>query len=382
MKEDAHYYAILAFARACGFTKEAAWSVAYASQFVDDAKINQLSIIGSTYGIKPDHDSPPSLLNMATCHTYTRIKTFNYGAMINNTCAFHFVPGCEGEEFGWKMVCRPNSKIIKPIAKETESENDPVKLGILLHVWADSFSHEGFSGLLSKVNDVTKVDPGNRAYLATNTLIPRFIMYIRHNIIRKRFDTIFDYMVPAYGHAQALHYPDEPYLIWSYEYDQQDIYYHNHFREDVKNPKRYQNAFESIKTILKNFLINNPQYRDPSFPNTPDHFESLFSALLLDAKLSQRINNWKNTIKRLKLFGPEDAHLLEYDKGEKWFKEAFVNYDKKRFEKRIVLNVKIDKEFANSHWYRYYTAVKWYKNRFHYYANQEGLSFDHWKYLQ
>ena len=39
MKIDAHYYALLAFARAIGFKKECAHRIAYASQFVDDAKI-------------------------------------------------------------------------------------------------------------------------------------------------------------------------------------------------------------------------------------------------------------------------------------------------------------------------------------------------------
>ena len=101
MKVDAHYYGVLAFARACGFTKAAAWSVAYASQFVDDAKINQLTISGPIHGIDLDYLSPPSLLNMATCHSYTRMKTFNLAAMINNTCAFHFVPGCLGDGFAF-----------------------------------------------------------------------------------------------------------------------------------------------------------------------------------------------------------------------------------------------------------------------------------------
>ena len=39
MKIDAHYYALLAFCRACGFDKESACTIAHASQFVDDAKI-------------------------------------------------------------------------------------------------------------------------------------------------------------------------------------------------------------------------------------------------------------------------------------------------------------------------------------------------------
>ncbi len=46
MKVDAHYYAVLAFCRACGFSKGSVHKVAYASQFVDDAKINHIVIRG------------------------------------------------------------------------------------------------------------------------------------------------------------------------------------------------------------------------------------------------------------------------------------------------------------------------------------------------
>jgi len=40
MKIDAHYYAVLTFSRACGFDRRSARTLAHASQFVDDAKIN------------------------------------------------------------------------------------------------------------------------------------------------------------------------------------------------------------------------------------------------------------------------------------------------------------------------------------------------------
>ncbi len=44
MKIDAHYYTVLAFARMVGYKKEIAHQIAYASQFVDDAKINKMSL--------------------------------------------------------------------------------------------------------------------------------------------------------------------------------------------------------------------------------------------------------------------------------------------------------------------------------------------------
>ncbi len=73
MKIDAHYYALLGFSRACGFKKDCAILLGYASQFVDDARINHIVIGGDPAGI--DHDTiekEPSFFNMATCHSYSK----------------------------------------------------------------------------------------------------------------------------------------------------------------------------------------------------------------------------------------------------------------------------------------------------------------------
>lgn len=86
MQRDAHYYAILAFCRACGFKKESAQVIAHASQYVDDAKINLMYLHKSSDIIDHDViDEKPALFNMATCHSYFRIDTFNYESMIDNT---------------------------------------------------------------------------------------------------------------------------------------------------------------------------------------------------------------------------------------------------------------------------------------------------------
>jgi hypothetical protein len=88
-----------------------------------------------------------------------KMKTFNYYSMINNTCAFHFVPGGKGNEFTKKLRCREASPVITSILEKAVKINDPVKFGMLLHVYADTFSHQGFSGLLSSENDIKNLKP-------------------------------------------------------------------------------------------------------------------------------------------------------------------------------------------------------------------------------
>ena len=166
MNRDAHYYAILAFCRACGFKKNSAHVIAYASQFVDDAKINLIFFNRSSLIFEHDIvENRPALFNMATCHSYFRIKTFNYEAMVNNTCAFHFVPGCKGENFTKKLRCKEESPVILDLLNDVSLEDDLIKLGIVLHTYADTFSHQGFSGMLSKVNDIKNCKLRNKVYL-------------------------------------------------------------------------------------------------------------------------------------------------------------------------------------------------------------------------
>ncbi len=383
MHIDAHYYAVLAFARACGYRKDAAWTLAYASQFVDDAQINQLSIAKETYGIPLDHHSPPSLLNMATCHAYARIKTFNLSAMINNTCAFHFVPGCEGENFTWRMVCRPKGRILEGIARDVLAQDNLVKFGVVLHAWADSYSHEGFSGLLSKANDIEHLQSLSKVYFSTKTVLPKIILYLRRKGVLSRFDTILDYIVPAYGHAQALHYPDEPYLIWHYHYDKRDIIYQNQsINQPIDNNERYRRAFETIVLLMDQFITNNPIYKDKFVVKDMNLLPDLYDTLLFAGTLKTRINLWKETIKRLKLLDDEDTEMINYEKNA-WFDEAFLNYEENphRFRGRIVENAILRTTFSQSRWYQFCQAVRWYKEKFHWYAYQEGLPFDHEPYL-
>ena len=127
MKVDTHYYAVLGFARAVGFKKEFAVTIAYASQFVDDALINHMVLREKPSSqIKYDIiDGQPCFFNMATCHNALKFKTFNYNSMINNTAAFHFVPGCDGILFPKKLRCKENREVIQQILEDVMTFKSP-----------------------------------------------------------------------------------------------------------------------------------------------------------------------------------------------------------------------------------------------------------------
>jgi hypothetical protein len=415
VKKDAHYYAILGFCRACGFKKEAAQVIAYASQFVDDAKINLIyvddaklqrtgadeenpkdrmsgernlesSTDKSAFHVPDDHlamlkgsaaeyireleyeeiQGQPAFFNIATCHSYYRVKTFNYEAMINNTSAFHFVPGCKGENFTKKLRCKEESPVILSIFHDALQEDDLVKLGIVLHVYADTFAHQGFSGMLSKVNDIKNCQAQSKVHLSLLDRILNFFM----DLNQENFDKHFDSFMPAYGHGQVIDYPDLPYLEWSYEYDCSDEFNGSYKRVEMNNKDRYSRAFTKIKGILQGYLAAFSQYRDESV--TVWDCEPLFAALLYPGSDKARIRNWQSILVAQGLFNPDDHEFLRYDENQ-WLREAFANFDPNRFANRQVEGAILADHFQVSHWYRFYQAVKWYKQKFFLYCARYQL---------
>ncbi|MDZ7795839.1 MAG: DUF6765 family protein [Candidatus Marinimicrobia bacterium] len=105
MNVDCHYYAVLALCRMLGYRKEVARTVAYSSQFVDDAQIKRI-IFGSTpRGLKCHiFGKKPGLERTETCPKI--MFTWNYRAreMIGTLVPFHFIPGGRGRTFQEKMA--------------------------------------------------------------------------------------------------------------------------------------------------------------------------------------------------------------------------------------------------------------------------------------
>src|ERR1035437_3656349 len=77
---------------------------------------------------------------------------------------FHFLPGNgslplgespEGGELA-KLVCRPDSYIARDMLRRAVLDKDHKRalhrLGIAMHVYADTFAHQGFVGSLSPAN--------------------------------------------------------------------------------------------------------------------------------------------------------------------------------------------------------------------------------------
>ena len=382
MKRDAHYYGILALSRACGFKKESALTLAYASQYVDDAKINLIHFQdpdkgkGSTEnqpfgGIIYDVvDDKEVFINMATCHSYFWIKTFNYEAMVSNTCAFHFVPGCQGENFTKKLRCKEESPVILKILNEALQEDSLIKLGMVLHTYADTFSHQGFSGMLSKVNDIKECEERSGLYRSLGSNL----IHLFKRLGQKRYEELFDRIVPAYGHGQALDFPDLPYLVWSYQYDYSDEFNGCYKEVEIDNKDRYRRAFTKIRDHLQHFLLLYPQHFDNDVKFAD--FDQLMETLVLEADDNKREEAWLSFLFDHHLFDKQEKKRIIY-KSNQWLKEAFSNYTTERFAGREVEGALLGKNFIDSDWYHFYRAVKWYKDRFFSYCSEFEVDIPH-----
>ncbi|MDH7484269.1 MAG: hypothetical protein QHH01_06545 [Spirochaetales bacterium] len=165
MNREFHYYAMYYLCRSAGCNEDESLIIATASQLVDDCR------------------SPWSIAGQREIERETLTEvTQNYlfwdqdiGARIY--IPFHFLPG--GATGAATCIVIPDSNLARTVLIEALRSNDPYRIGIACHAYADTWAHQGFSGLLDQQN----------AFPQQN-------------------------LVPAVGHLHAGVMPDNPRLTW------------------------------------------------------------------------------------------------------------------------------------------------------------------------
>jgi len=178
MEKDFHYFITYSIAKLTGY--DAADIIAYSSQFVDDNNEGQFTIDqeeasfpekipangGYYYPIMTQSLSPRSLDTYVQKYVYM---------------PFHFLPGDNNIEIKKKknpLSTTPNSQNAKALLKAALESSNPYQIGIALHTFADTWSHQNFTGLQESWNAV----------------------YPWYNVFKS--------IVPNIGHAEAGHSPD------------------------------------------------------------------------------------------------------------------------------------------------------------------------------
>ncbi|MDX8392448.1 MAG: DUF6765 family protein [Mariprofundaceae bacterium] len=308
MQEDMHYYGTYAMARAAGLQVKHAKIVAYAAQYVDDSTDNDSEV----------HDDGGMLLTIATAHTNSEAiehAAANHTEQRKVWVPFHFFPGNEGETLSEKLACVKDGSLAREMvqdhirhAVEVKTEYGLALMGITAHVYADTFSHYGFSGVSSRSNavesDSFEFDVQNENMLTyINNKYTRFIEKYTPSFIidnwRKLAGSGAELAVGALGHGGVGTYPDRPFLKWrfNYEKDGQDSGWRN-------NPETFLEGCEKLHAALTKFAVEAELAVNPvNFDTIKDRVRAIIG---LEADMAGRIEAWKTAIQQEKWFTHDD----------------------------------------------------------------------------
>lgn len=299
MQKDFHFCTIYVLCRCNGMSPESSKKVAYASQHTDDAK----------YAHALDFENGGRFQQVLSAHKFIHPGVFSTESQYRIYVPFHFIPGNHGNRFQERMVCRQNSEIAQKMVQEVANLKGKLcqlhRLGIALHVYADTWSHQNFSGLQADLNDVEEVDVLNEDKVGIARLFSSF------------FRDIIEALIPYIGHAEAATLPDEPYREWTFDH----VYQKRHMHR--KNWLICQDACKAIYQQIKAFLIKNRDFRNDkpvAWGNVKGTITNLFKQ---KGDLEERCRNWAENI-NASSFGftcePEERDLT-YDDRE-WFRAA------------------------------------------------------------
>jgi len=217
MQMDFHYCAMKVLAFQAGFSKEDAEIIAFASQYVDDAcEHKPLRVAGLPQRFRANGNR----LFDPTCTAWDGInyfRTFYTDVQRKVFIPFHFLPGspiAEGQSLR-RLLVQPASRLAKQLMdaslafwREQQGGVDRlaamIRLGITLHTFADTFSHQHFSGRHSYAeNQRFRVQTWSPA-----TGKWKRVGFFRQWLVLPRL------ILPSIGHANAYDVPDWPGVDW------------------------------------------------------------------------------------------------------------------------------------------------------------------------
>ncbi len=187
MRIDFHFSTVYALARAAGFNPDDASIIAYSSQYTDDEAAEDIITFENGGSFKP----------FITAHQIFNLHTVTEDICKRVWIPFHFLP--DGEGIGnERLLTKPNCNVAKAIINDfLNFELKPYSLhllGIILHAYADTWSHQNFMGIWDKWNRVNELRVNGEDSLEFHVYKVR----------------------PSLGHAQADSKPDEPCIEWEY----------------------------------------------------------------------------------------------------------------------------------------------------------------------
>ena len=343
MQIDFHHATTYVIARAAGFDHDKAHIIAYASQYVDDATSS-----GTVY-----FDNQAVYNRISSAHKMLDVRNTNQLANHQVWMAFHFLPGNGGKKAGEdpdgtfinKIICTPNSPVAQDMVKETILQKDRLyglhRLGVTMHVYADTWAHQGFAGVLHAVNEVEDaVETGNSEVFSGDI----------GDWLKTRVRDKLDDIIPPLGHGRANVFPDMPFLEWKYENGQKEVIRRN-------NTDDFLNAADHMCIAMQRYIDGNPDANVSGLDSsTKSKLNELFVSITKE-KGEDRHAEWLKAI-RGGAFNFGAAPLEDYAPrgNDSWKAQALgVSYD-------IPVH-RYSSGFLSSDWKMFHDAIQ--AHRFH-----------------
>lgn len=320
-----HYFAVKTLAVAAGFPEEEAQIIAQYSQYVDDFNwidyipCNNIPeyILDEFKDVVADEEM--GIINPVTTG-FESMWDYLYIYMERGqkfTCsAFHFIPNEKADNYV-DIPTQPaslspaKSSIITHLLSETKRSLETtsqrrklylLQLGMYLHIFADTYAHQGFSGYESEINKY-------RVTSLKNNLTGESF---GDSTISKITNT-YRCFSPAIGHARVGHYPDLTYMSFGMTNKDGMTTYRN-------NTDVFLNA---AKQIFEFLVKCKPQESKERWANIKDRIYRVFLQEYVPANIPAMVANWEKEFK-------SDEYLYHYSKSdiEKGF---FINEEERRF---------------------------------------------------
>jgi hypothetical protein len=345
MQMDFHFGVTYILARLSGFSQNDSYKVAYSAQYVDDAIYDKSVLFDNGAIFKP------------LCSAHKALDYRNFDKLSDHFVwiPFHFLPGNfllkENEKKNYKFYelvkCLPNSYLAKDMVNEciksNKNKESLYRLGITMHVYADTWAHQKFSGIQHYSNKVTYLEDDD----VSKNLLNKVSNYFK-DIFDKKISKIVDEVKPI-GHGSVLSYPDRPYLKWSYK-----DFEGKHIKRD--NALIYLEAVEYMYKALQRFKKGDPLANVSKLDKDIKNKFLKYFRMFTESNGEKRLEKWIKLIEN-GTFGFKDKSVFYDSIGkESWmFKALKGNID---YEGKLI---KYYEEFFDSDWKKFHDAL--YKHR-------------------